>query len=183
MEYSYLKALHIIFIVCWFAGIFYMPRLFIYNVEAQQEPSEEVRKALTAQFNKMAKRLWYGITIPSALISLVLGIRLMTVLHWWQQLFSEGYLWLLIKLILVVLLYLYNYTLHVILRQQLRGVYKYSSQQLRIWNEVATVILVAVVFLITVKSALSLIYGTLGLILFIFLLMSAIYLYKRVRQK
>ncbi len=69
--YAYLKALHIIFVVTWFAGLFYMPRLFIYATEAGEKP-EEVRNALRAQFIVMMKRLWYGITWPSAVLTLAL---------------------------------------------------------------------------------------------------------------
>lgn len=183
MGYLYLKALHIIFIVTWFAGIFYFPRLLIYNAEAQDNPNEEVKNALTRQFNTMAKRLWYGITIPSAVFTLIFGLWVMIDGGWVKMLFGNGAVWLDIKLFLVLLLYIYNYTLHVILKQQLKGNFKYTSQQLRVWNEVATIILVATVFLVVVKNALSLVYGTLGLILFIILLMSAINIYKIIRKK
>ena len=183
MTYLYLKAVHIIFVVCWFAGIFYLPRLFIYNIEAQEEEDQRVKAAMTKHFNLMAKRLWYGITIPSALISLITGVWLLLERGYWTYLFERSMLWLLIKLILVLLFYLYNYSLHIILHQQLKGTYKQTSQQLRIWNEVATVILVAVVFLAVVKSSLSLLYGVVGILLLIVLLFAAIDIYKKIRLK
>lgn len=183
MTYLYLKAVHIIFVVCWFAGIFYLPRLFIYNIEAQEKKDEGVKTAMTKQFNLMAKRLWYGITIPSAVISLITGVWLLFERGYWRYLFESSMLWLLIKLILVVLFYWYNYSLHKILHQQLKGIYKQTSQQLRIWNEVATVILVAVVFLAVVKSSLSLLYGVVGILLLIVLLFAAIDIYKKIRLK
>ena len=62
--YAYLKALHIIFIVTWFAGLFYIVRLFIYNTEAGDKDAVE-RDILRRQFGIMMKRLWYGITWPS----------------------------------------------------------------------------------------------------------------------
>ncbi|MES1219567.1 MAG: CopD family protein, partial [Bacteroidota bacterium] len=71
--YLYLKALHIIFIVTWFAGLFYMPRLLIYNTEAGSKP-EEAKKILREQFGKMMKPLWFGITWPSAILTLVFGL-------------------------------------------------------------------------------------------------------------
>ena len=71
--YPYLKALHIIFVVTWFAGLFYMPRLFIYATEAGDRPEAE-KNILRKQFAIMMKRLWYGITWPSAVITMVLGI-------------------------------------------------------------------------------------------------------------
>ena len=180
--YSYLKALHIIFIVTWFAGLFYMPRLFIYNVEALEKP-EAIRKALQEQFTIMMKRLWYGITWPSAILTLIFGPAILFMGGWNNILFEEEGRWLLIKLVFVVFLYLYHFSLHIILRQQVQGIFKYTSQQLRIWNEVATIFLIAIVMLVVVKQSISLVWGLVGLILFIALLMSAIKIYKMVRGK
>ena len=173
--YSYTKALHVIFVVTWFAGLFYIVRLFIYNREAQDKPEPE-RTILQNQFGIMMKRLWFGITWPSAVITLGLGI-------WnWQQM---GFLptWLQIKLYFVAGLLLYHLSLHKIYRQQIEGVFKYSSQQLRMWNEVATVFLLAIVMLAVVKRGVSWVWGTLGLIAFVALLMTAIKIYKRLRLK
>ncbi|HSZ86531.1 MAG TPA: CopD family protein [Puia sp.] len=178
----YLKALHIIFIVTWFAGMFYMPRLFIYNTEAETK-SEEAKKILHEQFAIMMKRLWFGITIPSALLTLIFGPILMFVEGWNKLLFDEPGRWLLIKLIFVLFLYLYFFSLHKIFKQQLKGVFKYSSQQLRIWNEVATVFLVAIVMIAVVKESMSLVWGLVGLVLFVVILISAIKIYKLLRSK
>jgi putative membrane protein len=178
----YLKALHIIFIVTWFAGIFYMPRLFIYNTEAESK-SSEAKKILHEQLEIMMKRLWYGITIPSAVLSLIFGPLVMFNQGWHKILFVEAGRWLLIKLILVILLYLYFISLHKIFKQQMKGVYHYSSQQLRIWNEVATIFLVAIIMLAVVKQSMSLVWGLMGLVLFIIALMSAIKIYKNIRTK
>ena len=173
--YLYIKALHIIFIVTWFAGMFYMPRLFIYNVEASAKP-EPVRDALREQFGIMMKRLWYGITWPSAVLTLILGT-----ITWYLLGVTPS--WLIIKLVFVVGLYAYHFSLHAIFRQQQRGVFKFSSQQLRIWNEVATIFLVAIVMLVVVKQSLSFVWGITGLILFVIVLMSAIKIYKYIREK
>lgn len=173
--YLYIKALHIIFIVTWFAGMFYMPRLFIYNVEAAAKP-EPVRDALREQFGIMMKRLWYGITWPSAVLTLILGTT-----TWYLLGVTPS--WLIIKLVFVVGLYAYHFSLHAIFRQQQRGVFKFSSQQLRIWNEVATIFLVAIVMLVVVKQSLSFVWGITGLILFVIVLMSAIKIYKYIREK
>ena len=175
----YLKALHIIFVVTWFAGMFYMPRLFIYNTEAQSNPDEAAKTALSAQFAIMMRRLWYGITIPSAVLTLIFGPWVMYEYGWMQQVPQ----WLWIKLGFVLGLYVYFIFLHRIFKQQLSGIYKLSSMQLRIWNEVATIFLVAIVFLATVKNSLSWAYGLLGLLLFIIVLMSAIRIYKVIRNK
>lgn len=173
--YNYVKALHIIFIVTWFAGMFYMPRLFIYNTEAN-EKSVEVQTILHEQFKIMMKRLWYGITMPSAILTIIFGPWMWIMLGTLPQ-------WLFIKLIFVVLLYLYFISLHIIFKQQISGIYKYTSQQLRIWNEVATIFLISIVMLAVVKQAISFVWGLVGLVLFIILLMSAIRIYKLVRSK
>ena len=180
--YLYLKALHIIFIVTWFAGLFYMPRLFIYNVEANTK-EEAARKVLQEQFGIMMKRLWYGITWPSAILTLIFGIWVLFESGYAAIVFQPAGRWMLIKLIFVLFLYLYHFSLQKILKQQAAGVFNYSSQQLRIWNEVATIFLVAVVMLVVVKQNLSALWGVLGLLLFAVLLMSAIKIYKLLRGK
>lgn len=172
--FLYLKALHIIFIVTWFAGLFYVVRLFIYNTEAS-EKSEPERSILQRQFYIMTKRLWFGITWPSAIITAVLGPWV-----WYQS--SNTPDWLIIKLFLVVGLYIYHFTLHILYKQQANKIFKYTSQQLRVWNEVATVFLLAIVMLATVKQNLSVVWSLIGLIVFIFFLMSAIKIYKAIRK-
>jgi putative membrane protein len=180
--YSYIKALHIIFIVTWFAGLFYLPRLFIYATEAGEKPETE-KKVLRDQFTIMMKRLWYGITWPSAILTLIFGTWVLINGNWYLQLFAPEGRWLLIKLSFVVLLYAYHWTLQVILQQEIKGIYRYSSQQLRIWNEGATVLLIAIVMLVVVKQSISLVWGVVGLVLFIGLLMSAIRIYKLLRDR
>lgn len=176
----YLKALHIIFIVTWFAGMFYIVRLFIYQTEACEKPKQE-RDILVPQLQLMSRRLWYGITFPSAMLTLVLGPLVM-----WQAFYLEDFgahTWLHIKLLLVMLLYLYFFSLHRIFLQLQRGMYKRSAQFLRVWNEVATVFLVAIVILATVKNSTSWLWGLLGLGIFIVVLMMAIRVYKKIREK
>jgi protoporphyrinogen IX oxidase len=172
--YLYLKALHIIFIVTWFAGMFYLPRLFIYNTEAG-ERDEVAKNILRSQFSIMMKRLWYGITWPSAILTLILGLT-----TWYKLAVTPS--WLIIKLGLVVGLYIYHITLHFIYRQQVKGIFRYSSQQLRLWNEVATVFLVAIVMLVVVKQNISLVWGIGGLVVLIILLVSAVRIYKIIRD-
>ena len=173
--YLYIKALHIIFIVTWFAGLFYMPRLFIYNTEAAVK-SVVAKNVLREQFSIMMRRLWYGITWPSAVLTLILGVT-----TW--NLLGITPTWLVIKLFFVAGLYFYHFSLHVIFKQQMNGLFKYSSQQLRIWNEVATIFLVAIVMLVVVKQNMSVVWGIGGLVLFVLLLLSAIRLYKTLREK
>ena len=173
--YLYTKALHIVFIVTWFAGLFYIVRLFIYNTEAA-EKSEPERSILSNQFSIMIKRLWLGITWPSAILTAILG-------PWvWIHLDATPQ-WLVIKLFFVVGLYVYHFTLHSLYKQQLKGIFKYSSQELRVWNEVATILLIAIVMLATVKQSISFVWGLVGLFAFVLILMSAIKIYKNLRTK
>lgn len=180
--YPYLKALHIIFVVTWFAGMFYMPRLFIYNTEANEQP-EAAKTVLQQQFGIMMKRLWYGITWPSAILTLVLGLSVMFGGDWQKLLLAEAGRWLLVKLVFVLFLYVYFISLHRIFKQQLQGLFRYTSQQLRVWNEVATIFLIAIVMLAVVKQSMSFVWGIVGLLLFMLLLMSAIKVYKIIRTK
>ena len=173
--YLYIKALHVIFVVTWFSGLFYIVRLFIYNTEAGEKPEQE-KNILRAQFGIMIRRLWFGITWPSAIITIGLG------LYTWNLL-GTAYPWLMIKLGFVAGLLLYHLSLHAIYLQQKRGIFKYSSMQLRIWNEVATVFLVAIVMLAVVKQQMSVVWGLGGLIILMIVLMSAIRIYKAVRSK
>lgn len=173
--YLYVKALHIIFIVTWFAGLFYMPRLLVYNTEAGDRPEGE-RRILRQQFGTMMKRLWYGITWPSAILTLIFG-------GWIWYLLGSLPQWLLIKLFFVAGLYLYHFSLQVLQAQQSKGIFKYSSQQLRLWNEVATIFLVAIVMIVVVKQNISVVWGIAGLGLLVVLLMSAVRIYKLLRER
>lgn len=173
--YLYIKALHIIFVVTWFAALFYLPRLLVYNTEAGEKP-EAVRNVLREQFGVMIKRLWYGVAWPSAILTLLLGS-----ITWWLLGVTPS--WLVIKLVFVAGLYGYHVSLHMITHQQLKGVFKYSSQQLRIWNEVATIFLVSIVMLVVVKENMSFVWGLVGLLAFIIILMSAIRIYKSLRKR
>ncbi len=175
MTFLYIKALHIIFVVTWFSGMFYLVRLFVYNREAQDK--EEPKKTiLTEQFSIMISRLHYGITWPSAILTLIFGA-------WLLSGYNSLPTWLSLKLAFVVALFLYQFSLHYIYKQQKEGNFSITSNQLRLWNEFPTVILVAVVMLVVVKQNISLLYGLIGLLLFVVVLMSAIRIYQSIRAK
>lgn len=176
MEYNYIKALHIIFVVCWFAGLFYMVRLFIYTTEAYQK-EEPAKSILTQQLLIMQRKLWFIITWPSAVGTTIFGTWMLI-----QNpvLLTQPWMWL--KLIFVGLLWLYHLQCHFIYKQQLAGIYKQSSFKLRLFNEGGTVLLVAIVFLVVIKSSSGLVWGMLGLFIFAALLMSGVYLYKKQRS-
>lgn len=175
--HSYLKALHIIFIVTWFAGLFYIVRLFIYHTEADTKPQPE-KDILQKQYKIMSKRLWYGITWPSMIITLILGGTML----WFNSAFLyQAYF--ILKLCFVGGLVLYHIQCHVMFKQLQKDVVKYTSLKLRLWNELATLFLVAIVFLIVLKSNSGLIWGMLGLLVFAVTLMLAIKIYKKTREK
>jgi len=176
--YLYIKALHIIFIVTWFAGMFYIVRLFIYHTEAQEKEAVE-KEILSRQFSIMIKRLWLGITWPSAILTIIFGGWV----AWMSPFFQPLQVWMGIKLLFVALLYAYHFTLQRIYSDEMKGIFRFTSNQLRIWNEVATLLLIAIVMLVTVKQSMSWVWGIAGLVLFTLLLMSAIKIYKLVREK
>ena len=175
--YNYIKALHLIFIITWFAGLFYIPRLFIYILEAQKKSSIE-KEILTNQLNLMSKRLWYIITWPSAILAIFFALLLIYLVPSWlmQQ-------WMLIKLVFAGLLIIYHLKTHSMYIEFNNGVYKYSSTFMRFWNEGATVILFSIVFLVSIKNTFSWIFGLFGLIGLIFILILGIRFYKRTKNK
>jgi protoporphyrinogen IX oxidase len=177
MTFLYLKAVHIIFIITWFAGLFYMPRLLVHMTESHEKPEPE-KSILLRQLKKMASGLWFGITWPSAIITLIMGTSLIVNQpEWLQQRFMH------VKLTLVFLLYLYHFSLHKIFNGLKNDVVKYTSQQLRVWNEVATLFLISIVFIIVLKNALSMVWGLAGLLAVTLLIFAGIKLYKKYRSK
>ena len=175
MTYLYLKALHIIFVITWFAGLFYIVRLFIYSSEAN-EKSEPEKSILTKQLLMMQSRLWSIITQPSAFITLFLGIWLGVETNVWLH------PWFHLKITFVFLLFIYHFYCGLIHYRMKKGVFKFTSSQLRLWNEIATLLLFAIVFLVVLKSTLDWIFGTLGLVSLGILLMIGIKIYKKIRN-
>lgn len=163
--------------ITWFAGLFYIPRLFIYHIEASAKSSPE-KEILTKQLKLMTKRLWFIITWPSAVLATVFGIWLLILIPVWLE-----QPWMHVKLAFVVLLIVYHLKSHQIFKQLQRDEIKYSSKFMRIYNEGATLILFAVVFLVILKSAFNWIFGVIGIIVLGILLMLGIKLYNRIRSK
>ena len=175
--YLYIKALHVIFVITWFAGLFYIPRLFMYHIEASEKQAPE-NKILGDQLKLMAKRLWYIITWPSMLLASVFGF--------WMLYLNSGLFnapWMQIKLGFIMLLYIYHFKNHQIFKQLQNDIINYSTKFMRIWNEGATLILFAVVFLAILKDARNWLYGLVGLLVLAMGLMLGIKLYKRIRDK
>ena len=178
--YNYLKSLHLIFVITWFAGLFYIVRLFVYQIEANDKPSPE-KEILQKQYKIMTYRLWYIISWPSAVLA--------SFFAFWMLLFTpQGNVWLQmpwmhVKLGFVFVLYLYHYKCHKIFKELQNDEVKYTTNFMRLWNEGATIILFAVVFLVVLKNAVNWIFGVVGIMLFSVLIMLGFQFYKRIRER
>ncbi|GGW56636.1 putative membrane protein [Winogradskyella epiphytica] len=177
MEYYYIKSLHLIFVITWFAGLFYIPRLFVYQIEAFHKPSPD-KEILGKQLKLMAKRLWFIITWPSAILATLFATWLLIL-----RPFYLGDAWMHMKLGFVLLLFIYHYKTHVYFKQLQKDDVRVTSNFMRIWNEGATFILFAVVFLVILKNAINWIYGVIGIFVLGVLLMLGFKLYKNIRAK
>ncbi|MGB1312313.1 CopD family protein [Bizionia paragorgiae] len=175
--YNYIKALHLIFVITWFAGLFYIPRLFVYQIEAFHKPSPD-KEILGEQLKLMAKRLWYIITWPSAILATIFALWLLVLMPSWLE-----QPWMHVKLTFVVLLFLYHLKTHIYFIQLQNDVVKKTSNFMRLWNEGATFILFAVVFLVILKSAINWVFGVVGILVLGILLMLGFKVYKRIREK
>ena len=175
--YNYIKSLHLIFIITWFAGLFYIPRLFVYHIEAagKQEPE---RSILTSQLKLMTKRLWNIITWPSAILASIFAFWMLYLMPSWVE--QD---WMQVKLGFVVLLYAYHYKCHLIFKEMQNDIIKWTSNQMRLWNEGSTLILFSVIFLVIVRDAINWIYGVVGIFVLAAMLMLGIKIYKRFHSK
>ncbi len=180
-NYQTLVSLHIIFMVSWFAGLFYIVRLYIYHTEAQQK--DEVEKGiLSRQFVEMERKLWWIITTPAMILTLFFGLWMLHIQSE-RYFFSNEATWMHIKLGFVTLLLVYHFICQKQLFALKKGIFKWSSNALRIWNEVATLCLVAIVFLVEMKSTMNWIYGTIGFFGVAIGLMIGIRIYKLLRKR
>ncbi len=173
MTYGIVKALHIIGFTCWFAGLFYVVRLFIYHTEARAEEGSE---RLVAQLTIMQTRLWKGITNPAMIFTVGFGL-------WLASMYGVLTGWLIAKLVLVALLVAYHLMLGRIHRALLDGTSTWRSNTLRGINEVATLFLVSIVFVAVLKDALTLPIIATVLGVFTVLLVGGFLIYRRVRAR
>ncbi len=167
-------SLHIIFVVAWFAGLFYVPRLFIYQTEAR---GSESAPALTAQFKMMTHRLWYIITWPACILA--------TLFAFWMLWLVPAYLsmpWMHLKLALVMLLLAYHGSIHWLFLKLQKEQYPMTSMQLRFYNELATMLLFAIVFTVVFKNLSGWVYGVGGILGLGILLSAGIAMYRRYRS-
>lgn len=141
----WVKAFHIIFMVTWFAGLFYLPRLFVYHAMATDQTSID-------RFKIMERKLYYGIATPGALFTIIFGLWTLSYdLHGYMQM-----AWMHIKLTLVALLILYHLYLSRLLKAFKYNRNKHSHTFYRIINEIPVLFLVAIVVLAVVKPFASL---------------------------
>ncbi|MDB2394274.1 CopD family protein, partial [Flavobacteriaceae bacterium] len=153
------------------------PRLMVYMVEAAERPQPET-DIIIPQLQLMMRRLWQIITVPSAILGLIFGLWML-----WINPFLLGKSWMLVKLVFVGLLILYHIQTHRFYKAFLQRNCQRSASFFRIWNEGATLILFAVIFLAILKDSIHWIFGLLGLFGLTFLLMLGIRVYKRYRNK
>lgn len=176
MLYLYAKAVHIIFVICWMAGLFYMPRLFVYHTEARRKGDLEYR-VLHQQFMLMENRLWWVITTPAMAIALLAGLLML-----WLNPALLMTAWMQIKLCFVAGLVIYHFLTQRIMNRLGLERSRWTSTQLRLWNEVSTILLFAIVFLAVLKSAVGWVFGVLGIVGLGVLLMALMKVYKRYRK-
>lgn len=164
--------------VSWFAALFYMPRLLIYHVEAQSKPETE-RKAISDQLKIMQKRLWNYIGWPAMCLTWIFGL--------WTSFFNPTYYyteaWFILKVAFVLLLVIYHVQTTALMNKQQKDIFPWKSFQLRLWNEVPTVLLVAIVFLVVLKQNSGWVWGGLGLLFFAATLLAVTKIYKNNREK
>jgi len=177
MNILYIKALHIIFVVTWFAGLFYVVRLFIYHTEANEKPEPD-RSILITHFKLAEKRLWYGITFPSMILTYIFGFWMA-----WSMFGSDFPHWLWMKLLFVFGLTIYHFICHNIFQKLQKDLVTSTSFKLRMWNEVATLFLFAIVFIVVLKDSGNWLWGMGALVLLAFALMIGIKVYKKIRER
>ena len=137
----WLKALHLIFMVTWFAGLFYLPRLFVYHAMSEDSASIE-------RFKIMERKLFYGITTPGGIFTLLFGFWTLTTVGW--SVYSGSY-WMHIKLVCIFFLILYHLWCGKLMLDFKHGRNTRSHIWYRWFNEVPVVMLVVIIIMVVVK--------------------------------
>jgi len=147
MAYFWFKAFHLIGVVVWFAGLFYLVRLFVYHAEASQEP-EPAQTILKNQYQIMEKRLYHIITMPGMVVTVAMAIGLLSTE---PEVLKSG--WMHIKLAFVVALLAYHFYCGRLMKQLEAGECNWSGQQFRALNEAPTILLLVIVMLAVFKNS------------------------------
>lgn len=177
MAYLWLKAFHIIGVVVWFAGLFYLVRLFVYHAEVREQP-EPAQSILKSQYELMEKRLYNIITMPGMVVTVVMAIGLLVAMpsylrDWWMHL----------KLSFVGLLLGYHFYCGYLMRRLAANQCNWTGQQMRLLNEAPTVLLLVIVLLAVFKNSLPLDLTTFGIIAAVFAMAVGIQLYAKKRKR
>ncbi len=146
MAYSWFKAFHIVGFVCWFAGLFYLPRLFVYHAEANEQP-EPARSILQAQYTVMETRLYKIITTPAMILTVAMAIGIISTE---PEILKQT--WLHVKIALVVFLIGYHHYCGRLIKKLAAQECKFTGQHFRWFNEIPTVFFVLVVMLAIFKN-------------------------------
>lgn len=176
MTYLWFKAFHIVGVVVWFAGLFYLVRLYVYHVEANEQP-EPARTILQQQYEIMEKRLYNLITTPGMVLTVVMAIAMLITMPDYLK-----DIWLHAKLGLVALLIGYHHYCGRLMKQMAAGKFRWSGQQMRGLNEVPTVFLVLIVLLAVFKNNLPTTLTAWGTLALIVAMAAIIQLYARKRR-
>jgi putative membrane protein len=177
MAYYWFKAFHLIGIVVWFAGLFYLVRLFVYHAEAREQP-EPAQTILKQQYELMEKRLYNIITTPGMAVTVAMALGLLYT--------ESGILksaWLHIKLAFVALLLIYHFYCGRIMRQLAKGECQWTGQQFRALNEAPTILLVVIVLLAVFKNNLPLDATTWLIVALVISMAASIQLYAKKRRR
>jgi len=176
MAYYWFKAFHIVGIVCWFAGMFYLPRLFVYHAEAYEQP-EPARSILKNQYQIMEKRLYSIIMTPAMLLTIAMAIGLVTTE---PAIMKEP--WMQVKLTCVLFLVGYHHYCKRIMKKLAADECKMTGQHFRWFNELPTVFFVIVVLLAVFKNSLPTSLTTWGIVAMVVAMGVTIQLYARKRR-
>ena len=177
MAYYWFKALHLIGIVVWFAGLFYLVRLFVYHAEASEQP-EPAQTILKKQYELMEKRLYNIITTPGMAVTVAMALGL---IYTEPGILKSG--WLHIKLSFVALLLIYHFYCGRIMRQLAKGECQWTGQQFRALNEAPTILLVVIVLLAVFKNNLPLDATTWLIVALVIAMAASIQLYAKKRRR
>ena len=176
MAYYWFKAFHLIGVVVWFAGLFYLVRLFVYHAEASQQP-EPAQTILKNQYEIMEKRLYHIITMPGMVVTVTMAIGLLVTQ---PEFLKQG--WMHFKLAFVVALLVYHFYCGRIVRKLAAGECNWTGQQFRALNEAPTVLLMAIVLLAVFKNSLPTNLAGLSILAMIILMAASIQLYAKKRR-
>lgn len=178
--FFFFKAMHIVGFVAWFAGLFYLVRMFVYHVEAEAKPQPD-RDILKAQLLLMEQRVFSIICNPALAITWMFGLG-MLYLYGWNWILGNGS-WMFTKLVLLLILSIYHFWSGSLIRKLEHGQMPFSSFQFRLLNEVPTLLLVSIVLLAVYRNTLDFARAFFGILLFGILLYIGAKLYRRQRTK